>query len=102
MTVQMPRRRDQRLGKNISKIPNRTDVQRIGPASDPGGKGGPTNVPLGAFGGGEGLEVFGKGVTDIGITEVENIRKTELKMRDDAYIDYHNYKGQKSLHQNNF
>ena len=84
MTVQMPRRRDQRLGKNISKIPNRTDVQRIGPASDPGGKGGPTNVPLGAFGGGEGLEVFGKGVTDIGITEVENIRKTELKMRDDA------------------
>jgi hypothetical protein len=77
MTVQMPRRRDQRLGKNISKIPNRTDVQRIGPASDPGARGGPTNVPLGAFGGGEGLESAGKAITASGISQLEEIQKEQ-------------------------
>ena len=79
MTVQMPRRRDQRLGKNISKIPNRTDVQRIGPASDPGARGGPTNVPLGAFGGGEGLIEAGNAISTMGMDELENIRKIKAK-----------------------
>ena len=75
----MPHRRQQRLGKNAAKIPNRTDVQRIGPASDPGARGGPTNVPLGAFGGGEGLIEAGNAISTMGMDELENLKKIKAK-----------------------
>ena len=82
--MQLPSRKDNRIGRKAQKAPTRDQVQRVGPASDPGARGGPSNVPLGAFGGGEGLESAGKAIANIGTTELENLRNTELKMKDDA------------------
>ena len=73
MTVQMPHRRQQRLGKNAAKIPNRTDVQRIGPASDPGARGGPTDTNIMMFGGGSGMQEFGEGIANMGMKQLEDI-----------------------------
>jgi len=82
--MQLPSRKDNRIGKNVQKAPTREQVQRVGPASDPGARGGPSNIPLGAFGGGEGLESVGKAIANIGTTELENLHNTELKMKDDS------------------
>ena len=80
MTIELPRKRQQFMGKNRAKIPNRYNVPRINPASDPGGKGGPSNIPLGAFGGGEGLEAVGKNITAAGISGLEEARKEQAKI----------------------
>jgi hypothetical protein len=67
------------IGKNIAKAPTRGDVTRISPASDPGAGGGPTDVPLGAFGGGAGVQELGEGISTIGMAELENLTKIKAK-----------------------
>ena len=79
MTIALPYRRQQPQGKNIAKAPNRGDVTGIRPASDPGARGGPSNVPLGAFGGGDGLVTAGKAITDYGIGELDELARINAK-----------------------
>jgi hypothetical protein len=73
MTIALPRRRQQALGKNIAKAPNRTNVQRVGPASDPGARGGPTDTNIMMFGGGSGMQEFGEGIANMGMQQLEDI-----------------------------
>jgi hypothetical protein len=79
MVMQLPSRKDNRIGKNIAKAPTRGDVTRVSPASDPGVGGGPSNVPLGAFGGGEGMVIAGKAITDYGIGELDELARINAK-----------------------
>tara|TARA_R110000751_G_scaffold52601_3_gene114577 strand:- start:508 stop:3015 length:2508 start_codon:yes stop_codon:yes gene_type:complete len=79
MTIALPYRRQQPQGKNIAKAPNRGDVTGIRPASDPGVGGGPPNVPLGAFGGGDGLVTAGNAITNYGIEELDELAKIKAK-----------------------
>mgnify|MGYP003638500113 FL=1 len=73
MTIVLPRRRQQALGKNIQKAPTREQVQRVGPASDPGARGGPTDTNIMMFGGGSGVQEFGEGIANIGMKQLEDI-----------------------------
>jgi hypothetical protein len=79
MVMQLPSRKDNRIGKNIAKAPTRGDVTRVSPASDPGVGGGPPNAPLGAFGGGEGMVIAGKAITDYGIGELDELARINAK-----------------------
>ena len=80
MAIQLPSRKDNRIGKNVQKAPTREQVQRVGPASDPGARGGPSNVPLGAFdGGGDGLVTAGNAITNYGIGELDELAKIKAK-----------------------
>ncbi|SVA47871.1 uncharacterized protein METZ01_LOCUS100725, partial [marine metagenome] len=67
------------IGKNTAKAPTREQVQRINPASDPGARGGPTDVPLGAFGGGEGLVDVGSAIAEAGINDLAMLAKAKAK-----------------------
>jgi hypothetical protein len=73
MTIVLPRRRQQALGKNIAKAPTRGDVTRVSPASDPGARGGPTDTNIMMFGGGSGVQEFGEGIANIGMQQLEDI-----------------------------
>jgi hypothetical protein len=79
MVMQLPSRKDNRIGRKAQKAPTREQVQRVGPASDPGARGGPSNVPLGAFGGGEGMVIAGKAITDYGIGELDELARINAK-----------------------
>ena len=73
MTIALPYRRQQPLGKNIAKKPNRANVQRVAPASDPGARGGPTDTNIMMFGGGSGMQEFGEGISNMGMQQLEDI-----------------------------
>ena len=49
MTVLIPKRRDNRVGNPKITQPTRGNIKRQPVASDPGARGGPTNIPSGAF-----------------------------------------------------
>tara|TARA_R110002096_G_scaffold412370_2_gene612837 strand:- start:273 stop:2843 length:2571 start_codon:yes stop_codon:yes gene_type:complete len=98
MTIALPYRRQQALGKNIQKAPTREQVKRVGPASDPGARGGPSNIPLGAFGGGEGLVDAGNAISTMGMNELAELQrinaKTETIQSENAVTNFNTVLGE--------
>ena len=92
ITLKSPRRRDNpNRGQNTGQIPTRSNIQRQNVATDPGGRGGPSTIPTGAFtGASEGMTALGAGMQQYAAAESQQLQQ-ELNRSD--YINTELEKG---------
>jgi hypothetical protein len=91
MAIPLPRRRNNPSGRqNTGQIPTRANIQRQNVSRDPGARGGPSAIPAGAFGGGEGVTALGAGIQQYAAAESQQLQQ-ELNRSD--YINTELEKG---------
>jgi len=90
MAIPLPRRRDNPVGRPNIQVPTRDNIKRQNVSQDPGARGGPSAIPAGAFGGGEGVTALGAGIQQYAAAESQQLQR-ELNRSD--YINTEIEKG---------